>query len=221
MTPITCSMKIVELSHLIEEEISVYPGFPQPKIETYLSHEDSRVHYDGKAEFHINQVEFVASTGTYIDSPYHRHKGKRMISDLHLSELVDIPSVIVDHDLRDGRGVQIGDLEVSGKAVLFRTGWSSKWKTDEYYVDPPYLADQTIDYLVSKKPRLVGVDFGNVDNTANPARPAHTKLLGGGILIVESLTNLSAVPSDGFSFNVIPIPIKGISTSPVRAFARL
>lgn len=221
LTVCNYSMKIVELSHLIDKDISVYPGFPKPKIETYLSHEDSRGHYDGQAEFHINKVEFVASIGTYIDSPYHRHKNGRMISDVPIYELLDIPTVVVDHDVEDGRGVRLGELDVAGKAVLFRTGWSRKWKTDSYYVDPPFLSDETVDYLVSQKPSLVGVDFGNVDYTGNLVRPAHTRLLGEGVFIVESLTNLGAIPSHGFTFNAIPTPFKGLSTSPIRAFAKI
>ncbi len=214
-------MTIIELSHLIDEDISVFSGFPQPRIENYMTHEGSRPHYDGQAEFHINKFELVASVGTYIDSPYHRHKGRKLISDIPLADLTDIPAVIIDHDIKDGRGVTMDELDVSGKAVLFRTNWSKNWKTDDYYRNPPYLADDTVEYLVSQKPILVGVDFGNVDNTGNPSRPAHTKLLGEDILIVESLTNLQALPNTRFTFNAIPMPIKGLSTSPIWAFARL
>ncbi len=213
-------MNIIELSHLIEADIPVFSGFPAPKIEAYLTHEDSRSHYDGEAEFHISKFELVASVGTYMDAPYHRHKGESMISDIPLSNLLDIPCVVIDHDLSNGRGCEIGEIDVKGKAVLFRTGWSKNWKTGKYYENPPYLSHETVDYLVSQKPFLVGVDFGNVDNTGDPARPAHTKLLGNGILIVESLTNLEAIPDTGVKFNAVPMQIKGLSTSPIRAFVK-
>ena len=141
-------MNIVEVSHLIDEDISVFPGFPPPRIEAYLTHEDSRPHYDGQAEFHINKFELIASVGTYIDSPYHRHKGRKMISDIPISDLTDIPAVVVDYDIKDGRGITMDELDVTGKAVLYRTNWSRNWKTDNYYRDPPFLADETVDYLV-------------------------------------------------------------------------
>ena len=214
-------MQIVELNHMIDEDIPVFPGFPVPKIGTYLTHDESKSHYDGKAEFHISKFELVASIGTYIDAPYHRHRNGELISDVPLADLLDVPGVVVEHDLDAGRAVYMGDLDVEGKAVLFKTGWDENWRTDGYYYEPPFLADETVEYLVSQRPALVGVDFGNVDNTGNPARPAHTKLLGKGIFIVESLTNLGELPETGFTFNAVPVPVRGISTSPIRAYARL
>ncbi len=68
---------------------------------------------------------------------------------------------------------------------------------------------------------LVGVDFLNVDNTADPERPVHTRLLKAGILIVENLTNLSALPANGFLFSAVPLRIKKGASFPVRAYAEL
>ncbi len=49
----------------------------------------------------------------------------------------------------------------------------------------------------------------------------HTILLGAGIPIVEHLTNLSALPIDGFIFSAAPPKIVGMGTFPVRAHAIL
>ena len=48
----------------------------------------------------------------------------------------------------------------------------------------------------------------------------HTILLGAGIPICEHLTNLDALPDEGFSFTAVPPKIAGMGTFPVRAFAR-
>lgn len=53
------------------------------------------------------------------------------------------------------------------------------------------------------------------------ARPVHSTLLREGILIVEHLINLAALPDEGFSFSAVPPKIQGVGTFPVRAFARL
>jgi arylformamidase len=78
-----------------------------------------------------------------------------------------------------------------------------------------------VDLLVRARAALVGVDFLNVDDTNDPVRPAHTKLLRAGILIVENLTNLSELPADGFSFSAVPLPIVRGASFPVRAFAEI
>ena len=68
---------------------------------------------------------------------------------------------------------------------------------------------------------LVGVDFWNVDDTGEPGRPAHTRLLAEGILIVEHLCNLSALPRTGFRFSAVPLRIVRGASFPVRAFAEI
>ena len=35
------------------------------------------------------------------------------------------------------------------------------------------------------------------------------------------MTNLSALPTDGFRFSAVPVKVKGMGTFPVRAYARL
>ena len=73
--------------------------------------------------------------------------------------------------------------------------------------------------LVAAGATLVGIDGQNIDSTADPARPAHTTLLAAGIPIVEHLTGLALLPSDGFRFTAAPPLVKGMGTFPVRAYA--
>jgi kynurenine formamidase len=66
--------KFVDLSHVIEDGMVTYRGLPAPKIQDYLSREDSRPHYSGSTTFQIGKIEMVANTGTYIDAPFHRYQ---------------------------------------------------------------------------------------------------------------------------------------------------
>ncbi len=212
-------MGFIDLSHEITSDMTVYPGFPEPRIGVYLSHEDSRVHYDGKAEFLINEVEFVCSIGTYLDAPSHRHKGMGSISGLVLEKIAGIPGLVVDGRHNPDGSVDIDADDMKGRAVLVRTGWDAKWKTDDYWKSPPYLSGETLEKLIQGGAALVGVDWGNVDDTGNPERPAHTRLLENEVLIVENMRNLTGL--DGaFRFYAIPLRIDTASF-PVRAFAQL
>ncbi len=111
--------------------------------------------------------------------------------------------------------------ELRGRAVLIRTGWDRHWGTDAYWEPGPYLASSFIDLLIRVGATLVGVDFWNVDDTGDPSRPAHTRLLAEGILIVEHLCNLSALPRTGFRFSAVPPRIVRGASFPVRAFAEI
>jgi arylformamidase len=108
-----------------------------------------------------------------------------------------------------------------GHAFLVRTGWDARWGSEEYWSDAPFLPVAVVERLVAAGVRLVGVDFGNVDDTGNLSRPAHTGLLEAGIPIVENLRGLEQLPREGFVFPAPPIPIVGGAAFPVRAFAEV
>jgi len=65
----------------------------------------------------------------------------------------------------------------------------------------------------------VGIDSVNIDDTTSGHRPAHTVLLAAGVLVVEHLTNLGALPVTGGRFTAVPPAVRGLGTFPVRAFA--
>jgi len=65
----------------------------------------------------------------------------------------------------------------------------------------------------------VGIDSLNIDDTADLRRPVHTTLLEAGIPIVEHMTNLSALPAEGFRFCAAPPKVSKMGTFPVRAHA--
>ena len=46
-------------------------------------------------------------------------------------------------------------------------------------------------------------------------------MLGAGVLICEHMTNLGALPAEGFAFSAVPPKVAGMGTFPVRAFAGL
>ena len=124
----------------------------------------------------------------------------------------------------EGRAIDwtnFASLEVSRRAVLVNTGWDRHWRTDRYFEGHPFLTKAAAEYLRDQGTVLVGIDSLNIDDTSDPTRPVHSILLGAGIPIVEHLTNLAALPIDGFSFSAAPPKIAAMGTFPVRAHAIL
>ncbi len=113
-------------------------------------------------------------------------------------------------------------LDVKGKAVLVHTGWDAHWRTDTYSAGQhPFVTRDAAEYLAKARVALVGIDSLNIDDDKDGSRPAHTILLGGGVAIVEHMTNLAALPDAGFRFFAVPPRVKGMGSFPVRAFARV
>jgi arylformamidase len=216
--------RLVDLSHPIVEGMTTYPGLPVPSIRPHLTREASAAHYAPGVTFAIDVIELCGNTGTYLDSPFHRHADGVDLAGLPLDRLVDLPAVRVDvtgsSSLAVGaREVLALGLDMRDRAVLVHTGFARHWGTPAYLRDNPYLAPDTVDLLVREGAVLVGIDSLNIDSTGDPERPAHSRLLGAGIPIVEHLTGLEQLPIEGARFTALPAPIRGTGTFPVRAVA--
>ena len=214
-------MELVDLNHVIEHGMTTYPGLPGPEVGVHLAYDDSHAVYDEGTEFTIGRLSMVANTGTYLDTPAHRHRGGWDTTGLRLEQCVDLRAVVVDGDGAIGPAAFDG-LDLAGAAVLMRTGWDRHWRTDRYG-DPehPYLDEAGAEHLVEAGAGLVGIDSVNIDDTRGGERPAHTRLLAAGIPVVEHLTGLDRLPASGATFTAVPVRVAGMATLPVRAFARL
>jgi kynurenine formamidase len=213
----------LDLSHAVEHGVVTYRGLPAPIVCDYLSRADSRGHYAPGTEFQIGRIDMVGNTGTYLDSPFHRYAKGQDLADLPLDSLAELEGVVVD--LPQGEraldAVHLTGLELAGRAVLVRTGWSRHYATDAYFEGHPFVTRAAAERLVAGGARLVGIDSLNIDDTSDLARPVHTLLLGARIPIVEHLANLSTLPPTGFSFSAVPARVRAFGTFPVRAYARL
>lgn len=213
---------LIDLSHAIHDGMTTYKGLPPPVLSDYLSRRDSHRHYAEGVEFHIGKIEMVANTGTYLDSPYHRYADGADLSGLPLPAVADLDGVAVRVPQTNGRAIDpdvFDGIALGGKAVLVHTGWDAHWGTERYFGAHPYLTRETAEYLRDQRVRLVGIDSLNIDNADDPFRPVHSILLEAGILIVEHMTNLGALPDRDFRFFAVPPAVRGLGSFPVRAFA--
>jgi len=217
------SARFLDLSHAIEHGVVTYKGLPAPVICDYLSRADSRSHYAPGTEFQIGRIDMVANTGTYVDSPFHRYATGKDLSELPLASLAELDALVVDLP-RGARALEasaLAKLELSGRAVLVRTGWSRHYATEQYFEGHPFVTRGAAELLVARGAKLVGIDSLNIDDTKDGTRPAHTLLLGAEIPIAEHLTNLGDLPREGFRFTAVPAKVKAFGTFPVRAYARI
>jgi kynurenine formamidase len=222
--PAAAGGRLVELNHVIRAGMTTYPGLPGPTITPYLTREASRGHYAPGVEFTIDWLTILSNTGTYLDTPFHRYPDRADLSALPLERTADLPAVVVRVTGAASRGVDVGalaPLDVAGAAVLLHTGDAARFGTPAYAEEAHFLTRAGAEWLVDHGPALVGIDAANIDDTADPARPAHTGLLAAGIPIVEHLTGLDQLPPTGARFTAVPLRVAGLGTVPVRAFARL
>ena len=216
--------RIVDLSHVIEDGMTTYPGLPGPHICDFWTREASAANYDDGSTFQIGKIEMVANTGTYLDSPFHRFADSKDLADLPLESLANLPGVVVRQPWESDIAVDVSafdGMDVRGKAVLVQTGWDRHWRTERYGQAHSFVTAAAADWLVEQGAALVGIDSNNIDDTRVRARPVHTKLLAAEIPICEHMTGLGQLPDEGFRFCAVPPKVRGMGTFPVRAYAAL
>jgi arylformamidase len=214
---------IIEVSHPIVAGMKTYPGLPEPAVEVNMDYDASHERYQGKAEFFIASLHLCGNTGTYVDAPIHRYRGGADLASLPLERLANVETVVIDcTGLERAIGAEaLAEVELRYRAILIRTDFSQHWGTPEYFGENPFLTADACDLLVRQGALFVGIDSLNIDDTTDPSRPAHTKLLGAGIPVCEHMTNLAAVPASGGRLHAVPIAWVGGASFPVRAYVLL
>ncbi|MFH1844135.1 MAG: cyclase family protein [bacterium] len=209
-------MTIIDLSHPIRSNMAQYPGDAAPVgIKQRESHE--------KAGFQVSSLELECHVATHIDTPLHFLAGQPGLEVMPLDRFVGTGLVL---DVSE-TGVS-GELPVTlledvdlepVDYLLLRTGWDQHWGTDHYYAEWPYLSPELARLLAVANLKGIGLDSPSIDPL--DGRFAHDLLAAAGLINVENLANLAAVPPGHFFFLVLPLKLEGAEGSPVRAVAIL
>ena len=204
-------MKIIDLSHPIENGMPVYPGDSKTTInQTAFFNED---------KYNNHSLDIQMHAGTHIDGKMHMLDCKKYIDDYPIETFVGKGCII------DARNRSIVEMEQQYESlikersiVLIYTGMDKYYGQDRYYNDHPVLSLEFCRHLISKNVKMVGIDMPSPDR---PPFEAHKLLLTNNILILENLTNLSQIINESnFEVFALPLNIKADSCM-ARAVVRL
>lgn len=211
------TQQFIDLSYELEPGTPVYPG--DPGVEIKILETTSSV-ISGRRALNNSRISVSIHTGTHMDAPFHFFKEGKTIDQIPLDRFCG-PALCVGID--GVRTIDTGSLMPFAEKVrryckiILHTGWSSHWEKADYFTGHPCMTEGAAQFLVDSGAHLVGLDTPSVDL---PPFPAHPVLLGNGVVIVENLRNLEAIPQEIFELIVLPLKIRGRDGSPVRAIAR-
>ena len=214
-------VRVVDLSHPVTAETQVYPGDPVPHI---VQH--STIERDG---FNLMSITMGSQSGTHVDAPYHFDEDTKKIDEVPLPLFVG-PATVLDCGELSARqaitsqllGSQLDSVQ-PGDIVLFKTGWSKHYGTDEYF-NNPYIDAALVRDLLARGVLTFGLDAINIDETPDDSHPGvgfpvHHLIAKAGGVICENLTNLEAIDFDRPLVSILPMKFIGIDGAPVRAVA--
>ncbi|MGZ4049216.1 MAG: cyclase family protein [Bacteroidia bacterium] len=214
--------KIIDLSHILNEHITVYPDTVGPKFEILNTVEEH-----GYAEL---KMDMVLHSGTHIDAPCHILKGTKSLDQFPVDTFAGSAIVIPCFDKKEIslEYLHLYEDKISRvDFILFYTGWQHKWNTESYFEDCPTLTSEAATWLTKFNLKGIGFDSFSVDKVVSAQKvtpetlPNHYILLGKEIILVENLTNLNKLPNDIFMFQCLPLNIENANGSPVRAIAMI
>jgi kynurenine formamidase len=201
-----------DLSHRIENEMTFYPGDPEPRIRPV----------EMAPPWRVTELHLGTHTGTHVDAASHFIPNGKTIDQSPLARFI-LPGIVVPATQQDDEPIgpeAFGANLLRGGALIIRTGWDRFWKTERYQRHP-FLSPEAARRIADAGVGLVGIDALNVDSTAQGTSHAHEILLGSDILIVENLARLDQLtPGTRYQFSFLPLHLSGLDGSPVRAMAR-
>ena len=207
----------IDLTHLIEEGMPVFPGDPQPEIMEPMTL--------GKDICTVQSIRFNNHVGTHLDAPSHFVEEGLALHEIPLETLIG-RAIILDFTDKGKNGlIAKEDLQQHSKnlepgaRVLLKTGWDKNFKPAVFYEDFPCLAPDAAQYLVSRKIRLLGMDTPSPSPIEDPDQVIHKTLLGAGIVLLEALKNLISIDRNECELIVLPPPFKNFSGAPCRVVA--
>jgi kynurenine formamidase len=180
--------------------------------------------------------------GTHIDSPHHFFRDKPSIEQLPLEPMIG-KAIVLDLTARGTAHASISPADLDeaeqklkrdgveiqeGVMLLLRTDWPKGHDTTDpkWWNDSPYLTKEAAQWIVSKKPSVVGYDFAQeekgsdyqqADQILDSAMRVHRTILPKVIFQIENLINLDQI---GPTAQIVALPVKWKTESaPARVVA--
>lgn len=203
-------MRIIDLTHVLNEKMPVFPGTEQPVLKEALTIDDH-----GCRE---KLMTMFSHTGTHMDAPAHMLKDGKYLDDFEVHHFVGQAMVIpcdkfeVEIPLEHIKAYDLSDVDF----VLLKTGWDKKWGHEDYFKGFPALSESAAEYLASLHLKGLGVDCISVDLMTSKSYEIHKILLEKDMVMIENLTNLDQL-SGVFTLQVLPLKIENADGSPIRA----
>lgn len=211
-------MKVIDLTHMIESGMPVYPGTEPPSFEPANTYE--------KDGFRETRITMFTHTGTHMDPPAHLFRDGMTLDAFPPDRFIGKALVIDCTQLHDGEPITMehlrpyGDKLKSADFLLFRLGWDEHWGTEAYFGDYPCIDDFVLDFILSGTYKGIGFDVIGLDPIKDTNLTRHKKLfMGRDIVNIENLCNLGQCGSDLFWFSCFPLKLRDSDGAPIRAVA--
>lgn len=202
-------MKYIDLTHIITNDMPVFPGDVSVELKSICNYKDNGV------SNHL--ISSSLHAGTHIDAPGHLSSNDKKIIDFDISKFIGKSVFINAKNLKNiNKEAVIGKIK-KNDIVLFYTGFDKYFYDEVYFYKYPVIDIGCAQYLVANEIKMIGIDFPSVDYYPHDV---HKLLLSNDILIIENLTNLQElIGYDNIEVLAFPLKVDGHG-APARVIAK-
>src|SRR2546428_13751089 len=187
----------------------------------------------GRGFWQVSSVAQSLHPGAHIDSPLHVFRDGIPTAEISLDQVMGEALVVDLSFAGPNHALTIDDLKRGGAdnvrqgdIVLLRTDWTDKMygRWPDYFTQSPYFPPESAEWLVARGPKNIGFDFfeeycARLPDFSSEDFPMHRVILGAGVVIMEGLTNLGALPRPRVDFAAPFYKIAKTEGAPARFFA--
>jgi arylformamidase len=175
----------------------------------------------------MHDVHMWSHSGTHVEVSLHFYSGGKDTSEFPPETFVG-PAIRLDFRNKGvNQAITIEDFRKAGAIrerdiVIMWQGRDHQYRTRQSH-DRPYVTEEAADWLAhDRKIKVLGTDSSGFEvRGGTKPHPNHHLFFKAGvdIPVIECLTNLGKIPQQRFFFSGLPIPVKGLDASPIRAVA--
>ncbi len=212
-------MRVIDITGIIHDGMWTYgPPYPAVKVEEIPIPEwISYPTYSWR-------FELGGQTGTYLETGLHMKRGRPAVADIPVESLINRDAVVLKVPGKECSedAITVADLERckaeirAGDAIFVSVGRDRKWREADYVTESPYFERAAMDWLIDRKPFLIGGDWPRFDSWKKPQKFFH-RLFDEGILLLGPVVNLTQVTRPRVKLWVLPMKVEASAAVPARA----
>lgn len=175
-------------------------------------------------------MDLTSHLGTHVECPYHHHDDWSDVQQLPISTFMGRAIYVNITHMQPNDKIKAADLE---KACGDRIKEGDIVILDSDFRIPPFtpltntaddkrlfICQETAEWLREKKVKCVGFGDGvSIESNNEDVSAFHTVLMEVDVVFLEVLKNLDELTTDTFFMSYTPLPIKGLDSCPIRAYA--
>jgi arylformamidase len=180
-------------------------------------------------DFHTH-MDLMSHLGTHVECPYHHNENWPDVQALPLTTFLGRAVYVNITHLQPNSHIMPADMEKASAGIIN--------KDDIVIIDSPFriepftpktnteedkrlfICREVAEWFAEKGVKCIGFGDGvSIENSNEDVCAFHDVLLARNIVFLEVLKNLDKLRKEVFFMSYSPLPIKGLDSSPVHAYA--